>query len=350
MNCYIETASTSLECIENCVRSNEEGAIVNLSPDFLIRSDIADKDNAFPSFDFINQLPPRDEQKGFENIEEMLDFYKNYKDISELWTIVKKGWTLTNSGNLDLAQKTFSKYRPQNFDGEPKLNYVLFDFCSRICNPERHSIFEGMGDEASTAKIDHPETYTKFIDYISNEISYEHMDRYLNTFKDYFSCYSDFSQTLMYSQNNINIPADFKATSANFSKTKQFYGNAFENITSNLTTIACINNINSGREYDQFEKMDIKQYKKINKANKINPLKSNPAFNQIEQCLKSDIRNASHHAWIKYRSGIVEYKSGGTGKLNKLPYPEYLYLCNEILIYTASLLKLDLAVTFNEPN
>jgi len=347
MHCYKETASTSLELLENCKQSEyNEGNVINLSPDFLIKEGDAHLDDIFPAIELIRSLPKATESPSFKSVEEMTEFYKNYKSLPQLWKTVKKGWTLTKSGNEKLAKTILSEYKPDGYEGPPKLNHVVFDFCSRICHPLRHDIFESIGLEAESARKNHEEEYKNLIDYIKTELKNESMEKYLEIFKEYFSAFDDFEQTLVYAQYNIALSDNQKATSCNFSKTKQFYGNAFETLTSNLTTLACLNNVANGRSYDKFERMNLKQYKKLDKASRIGPLKSNAQLAIFESCLKSEIRNASHHSSMKYSKGLITYRSGGNGAERTINYSEYLLLCNEIIIFISSLLKLELAMTF----
>ncbi len=158
--------------------------------------------------------------------------------------------------------------------------------------------------------------------------------------KEYFSCFTDFSQTFTHAQLNIELPPSYEASSSAFSKTKLFYGNAYENLTTNVATLACINNISAGRKFDEFLTMDLKQYLTINKANRCNPFKDVVPLMNIGQCLESTIRNASHHGGMKLINNgrTIQYRSGGNGAQRTMSYLDYTKACNEMVLSTCALL------------
>jgi hypothetical protein len=104
-----------------------------------------------------------------------------------------------------------------------------------------------------------------------------------------------------------------------------FYGNAFEALTSNVTVLACLNNIMNGRSYDTFDKMDLAKYLTIDKAKRGEPFKDTQPFFDFSRDLDSVLRNASHHGAMKIEQNnqIISYRSGGTGALRTIPYFRY---------------------------
>lgn len=261
---------------------------------------------------------------------------------------MKKGWSLTSKGKLELAAKTLEHYRKEQFKDPSELQYVLFDFCCQMLMPQKYHLFEDAAEHCEkTGKI-HVAEFQNFRSFFKPGVAAENLDRYFETFKEFFSCFSDFSQTLTHIQYGIALPDDFGASSYAFSKTKLFYGNAFETLTSNVAVLACLNNIGEGRKFDQFVSMDLKKYLTINKANRCNPFKDTPQFQQICSCLDSTIRNASHHGGMKLINNgkVVQYRSGGDGKLRKMSYLSYLGQCNEIMLSCCALLALELAIAF----
>jgi hypothetical protein len=176
----------------------------------------------------------------------------------------------------------------------------------------------------------------------------ENLDRYFETFQEFFNCYSDFSQNLIHIKYGIELPSDFVASSHAFSKTKLFYGNAFETLTSNIVVLACLNNIDGGRKFDQFVTMDLNKYLTINKADRCKSFKDVVQFQRLCACLDSTIRNASHHGGMKLieKGKVIQYRSGGSGQLRKMSYLSYLNQCNEIMISCCALLALELIIAF----
>jgi hypothetical protein len=189
--------------------------------------------------------------------------------------------------------------------------------------------------------------YHRFKDYYLSSLYSEHLERYFDIFSEYFQDYSEFNQTLMYAQYGLPLPPKAQASSRGFKRTKMFYGNAFEALTSNFTVLACLNNILNGRKYDTFDKMDLSKYLAIDKANRGNPFKDTQPFFEFARDLDSVLRNASHNGAMKIDrdNKVVSYRSGGTGVLHTIPYSEYLYKCNEIFLRVAALLLLELTIS-----
>ena len=127
-----------------------------------------------------------------------------------------------------------------------------------------------------------------------------------------------------------------------------FFGNAFESLTSNIAILACLNNIHNGRNFDEFETMDLDKYLTINKANRANPFKDTAPYNDLCICLDSTLRNASHHGAMKIdqKGRIIHYRSGGTGSNRNITYKEYIDKCNAIMLSCCALLSMELAIAF----
>ena len=353
MDCNPATASVQIKEIKNCDRGMEEGTIINLSPGFPIQKEDLHRDLAFPSFQHTQAFSKIQDELGiqapsFSSLEEAREWALSHKGLNDIWPIVKKGWSLTSRRKLELAKNTLKQYREGQFNDPPELQYVLFDFCSRFLMPKKYHLFEGAADHCKQIGKIHMGEFQSFRSYFKSELATHNLDRYLETFKEYFNCFSDFSQTLMHIQHGIELPDDFEASSYAFSKTKLFYGNAFETLTSNVTVLACLNNISNGRKYDQFMGMDLKKYTTINKANRCNPFKDTPPFQEICACLDSTIRNASHHGGMKLinKGKVIQCRSGGDGKLRTMSYLSYLNKCNEIMLSCCALLALELTIAF----
>jgi hypothetical protein len=153
----------------------------------------------------------------------------------------------------------------------------------------------------------------------------------------------------MFSQYGLPLPEESQASSQGFKRTKMFYGNAFEVLTSHFTILACLNNVRNGRPYDQFNTMALSKYLSIDKAKRGNPFEDAKPFFEFARDLDSVLRNASHHGAIRIEqdSQVITYRSGGTGALHTMPYAKYLYKCNEIFLRVAALLMLELTIAFD---
>lgn len=176
------------------------------------------------------------------------------------------------------------------------------------------------------------------------DLKSERFENYSDIFSEYFKAYGEFNQTLLYVRLEQQLDAEKVATSTNFDLTKMFYGNAFEVLGSHLDLPAAINNILSGRLYDQMEKMDLKQYRTINKANRTTCFVNNQELSWLVSEYDSTVRNASHHRWFKLNQerNVITYRSGGTGATNKISYAEYLYRCNKLTMQLMSLACIEL--------
>lgn len=347
----VDHKNVSLKIVdkENCRGGSSEGVIVNLSPSFPVLADQLHQDLAFPAMDHIRDFMAAQMALGARPV--LAADFANQRDKmlanrpSVLWPILDKAWSLHSRGRHDLAQAKVDEYFGES--GTTKaLAEAQFDFCQRMLAPGRISIFEDLAKFASEANTKYPDEFERFVKHFRDNLFREDLDRFHETFKEYFSCYTDFSQTLMHSQLDIAIPPDYEATSAAFAKTKLFYGNAFENLTTNVAVLACLNNVAKGRRFHEFQSMDLKKYLTIDKANRCNPFKDEPALMAVGRCLDSTIRNASHHGGMRLinRGRQIQYRSGGSGAQRTMRYLDYVKMCNEILLSSCALCAFQLMI------
>lgn len=348
-----EKASVNVECVSNCEPGKEEGLVVNLHPDFTIPEDQLHQDQVFPWLEHVEKITKEQAEilggfPGFDDLDEMPDFALKIQSTIDGWGKIKKAWSLTQNGRGDLAKVYLDSYQDHGFEGPHELNYVLFDFGRKLLIPRKASIFS----EASTLTVEISKTYKseyiRFGEYYLAKLHNEHMQRYFDILSEYFRDFTEFKQTLLFSQYALPLPEGAQASSSSFKTTKMFYGNAFEVLTSNFTLLACLNNVAQGRPYDQFEAMDLPKYLTIKKANRSNTFKDTLPFFAFAETLNSTLRNSSHHgAMSTDRMGrVISYMSGGTGALRRMSYAEYLYECNELFLRIVAMLMLELAIAF----
>ncbi|VAW45275.1 hypothetical protein MNBD_GAMMA03-550 [hydrothermal vent metagenome] len=353
MNVDFVNVITSVKFIDNCEIGKKEGLIVNLHPELTVPADQIHADNAFPWLEHTHDIiTAQNEHLGgdpnFKKLIEAQDSIGATHTPTEGWAIIKKSWSLFNNGRLDLALNNLESYKDLHYDSPLELNHVLFDFCTRLLGPIRYSIFKNSAELIEQIVKKYPDEYYKFNKYYTETLQADHLHKYFEVMTDYFRDYSEYSQTATFVQNGLPLPEDNKATSSAFKRTKMFYGNAFETLTSNISVLACLNNIHNGRAYNEFENMDLKKYMTINKANRGKPLSNTPQFYEFACNIDSTLRNASHHGAmnINKHSGIISYRSGGTGSLKRMPYSKFLFESNELYIRIISLLMLELAIAF----
>lgn len=213
-------------------------------------------------------------------------------------------------------------------------SYIINEFFDSIFYPKITNI---VGDIISKLDDFENKVFYDLMSYWDKELREQNQHRYLNTLSDYFRNRDHFGQIALYSRIDVDVD-NLIISSKSFEQIKLYYGDAYEALTSNMTIIACLNNIMSGRGYDEFKSMSLSKYLEINKANKANPFKDNPIFEVFaEEDIESSIRNGSHHASIWHDGEKVMYRSGGTGAQHDIPYSRYLDLCNKLTIKLAAI-------------
>lgn len=348
---------TELKLVENCELSDSEGAVVNLHPEYTVPEDQVHKDGVFPWLrDFHTVidaqkkwLPENYNEEKHKNWHDYRDLLLSIESVPESWMKLKKGWSLYRNGQDDLSIKVLQEYKSDNFKESPSLENVLFHFCSTYLAPKNLDIFKTIYEFSVGVAQQNNISFSKFRSYYRKSLKTEHMDRYFDIFSDYFKNFSEYNQLMIYQKFGIPTPEGQIVTSSAFKRTKMFYGDAFEALTSNFTTIACLGNIFSGREFDTFEKMDLKTYLTINKANRSKPFENLPEFKSFIDCVDSTLRNASHHSSmnIDNKNNII-YRSGGTGAKRSMSYSEYLCKCNKIMFNIVALLMLELTIAHSD--
>lgn len=347
--------STKLDFCENCEQADEEGTIVNLNPHFLMSETDQGQDQ---NFSWMSQshyimgnssippiLVPRPHLKGIK----FRDTYEELGGIyctSELWSTIKKGWSLTNNHKQALAQKVLKKYKPSHFKGPFTLHAVLNDFLYCQTLPRAYVYFDRAKECLEVANFEYSEELKRFAKYYRDNLRTTHQERYFDIFSSFFENFSEFDQAILYVKNCVPVIEGYIASSHGFNKTKMFYGNAFEAFTSNIVVLACLNNILEGRKFDEFLSMDLAKYQTINKANRGNPFSENGQLNPFLDCIESPLRNASHHGSIKLinKGKEIQYQSGGTGAIHVMTYSKYLEKCNMISLRLASLYLFETAL------
>jgi hypothetical protein len=353
MEIDFQKLNTDLIPLENCELGFDEGKVVNLHPELPIPSDDLHTDMSFPWLGFVHEhfpledIPPTFESENFK-ITDMHMALGGTFSISTAWEPLKKAWSLTLNDKNDLASTFLTKYaETTNYKESLKLDSIIFHFSTMLVSPGKYHLFENVAKEIESIKNNNPLRFSEFQTYFKNELLLEHREKYLDIYSNYFKQFTEYSQVLLYSKNCKDIDETFKTTSANFKKTKMFYGDAFEIITASFTVLACLNNLKNGRPFDTFESMNLSKYVTIDKAKRSNPFKNINCFREFSDCIDSTIRNASHHKSMKIdKNKIISYRSPGSANWKKLPYIKYLYMCNEIMLSICALHMVELLIAY----
>lgn len=350
-----KNASWKFNFIENAKQANQEGSVINLDPDFPIEKEMQHLDGISTRIGQFHKISKKqrellgyDPSMSLEEAREIIKFCINEK---EEWKGLKKCWSLTKNGHDKLAQKKVEEY-DKYYKKEPLDNFNdwLFKFCFKIGGKPYNEKFEKIANQLKLA-IDNTVEFNKFENYFNKELFSLHQNKYYEIFKEYFIAYDTFNQVHLYTKIGLDIPKDFTLSLFEFDKIKMFYGNCYEVITSSFEILACLNNIISGRAFDTFDKMTLKDYKQIDKSGRHNPFALNADFSCICDCLDNQIRNASHHGsfnndissqTIKYRSG-----KGGTGSEQIINYLDYVILCEKIFCSVSVMVRIELLLNHN---
>ena len=307
-------------------------------------------DQAFRWLRHVAQVGKRQQELGYtspsaELIEDLKALSSQSQTYPERWAIVRKAWSLTHSGQSALAAQELKKYRLPEANTDPQLEEVQFDFCAGLLQ-SKATLFVDARALLESVIAQFPNEIGRLAHWYREHWGRDHLERYFDMLSQYFKEFGEFSQSLLLRQYGLPIGESEVASSQMFSRTKMFYGNAFEALMSNVEVLACLNNILSGRPFDQFASMDLKKYVTINKGRRAEPFADTPPLAAFAMGVNFALRNASHHGAIRLDqgSGMITYGSDGTAGTKKMRYIEYLALCSEILLQLAALLMFELVL------
>ena len=171
-------------------------------------------------------------------------------------------------------------------------------------------------------------------DYYAQHFAHDLLNGSHEIVAEYIKHYSEYSQVFqIYLDTGASLGGSSRPSSSAFNKTKMFYGNAFEHMTTHLILAALLNNIVQGRPYDKFETLTLQNYLDLDKASRARPFRNNTSLSKITEGLNNKIRNASHHRRMEFdpNTGTVMYRSSKSGDYEFISYGDYLMLCNSIL-------------------
>ncbi len=347
LNLDYENITTELIMLENCEEGKEKGIIVNVHPDFAISKEKINEECFSPFLQYVSDNIINHDADIEQTNEQRQREIQRSLFLSEEWKDLKRAWSLKLNDNIELSE-TITNNSSDKFDYEEDLDSVndwIFRFCYRMLSPGKLYLFYDATEYIrDNVILKYRSEMKRFRDFYINNLYEEHLERYFEAYSEFFSNYSEYSQLLNYMKQDTNLPKNYTVSSNDFQKTKMFFGNAYEHLTSNLTILAYYNNIANGRSFDQFETMDLNKYLTINKANRANPFKDTRPFYRLADCLDSSLRNASHHGSVKFnkKKKKIVYRSGGTGAERNISYTEYLMKCNNLLFSLSALLMLEM--------
>ena len=346
-----ENLGYAFRCVENCVEGESEGEVLNISPHFVITREMVNEDQSFGWMQQAAELFRLNESGGEKppgaRGVDVYDALGGMSNLPELWLHVRKAWRLSRNKRIGLAKSQLRKYTPPGYGGSLSFDDVLFDFSWRLLRPKWTDEFEKAKSAIERTQKAYPKEHDRFWRYYIKELRASNLARYVDIYTEYVRDFSEYDQVLLHVKSHAEIPSGCVATSSEFENTKMFYGNAFENYTSNLVVLACLNNVAEGRPFDLFRSMDLKRYLKTNKAGRGRAFESREELKPFLGSLDSSLRNASHHKSMSLvdHHRMIEYRSGGTSAKKEISYSSYLGKCNEIVLCSAMLLMIELWFT-----
>ena len=329
-------------------QQDDEGlTIINLHPNFAFDVTEIHADFTFASMSYLNKISPFMRMVPGKCQDVAMQF--DIPNATFLWGHIKKILYLrdneSQSKTVIKTIKIYEQERKKIFPDTIIINYydATFNFFHGLFYPKFENLFTPASSLIEKTKNNFPVEFNNYKNYYLENFKKEGQLKYLSIFSDYFKLRTELGQMLIHARIN-DFDIDNKVVgSRNFDIVKLFYGQAYETLTSQFVTFACMNNILSGRKYDEFQAMTLNKYiKDLDKSQKANPFAALREFHSFADHLDSALRNGSHHASIWREGSIVKYRSGGTGAKREMNYSRYLYLCNELIIAISALYLLEL--------
>ncbi|MBL0672137.1 hypothetical protein JD504_15370 [Aeromonas hydrophila] len=270
-------------------------------------------------------------------------------NAGELWKTIK---TIINMEDKNVPGKIYNR-QLQAYNSTRKKHGVhyniqnsadaLHDFLDSLFYPKINNISQPIISLIDS--LFNQDKLNDFIKFYDSEILEQNKIRYLSILSDYFKYRDILGQIVTHARIDNDDVDNLIVASKNFDDVKLYYGQAYETLTSHFTILACLNNLLSGRRYDEFKAMTLNKYiNDLEKAKKHNPFKDEGIFEPFTECLDSSLRNGSHHASIWRDGEVIKYRSGGTGAEKDISYSRYLHYCNKITISIAALLLIELKI------
>ena len=190
-----EKITTELILLENCERGNEEGAIINLHPDFAISANKLNKDFVFPFIDYVsdNRISKGTDFK--PPSAKLQNQIQRSLFLSEEWEDLKRAWSLMLNDNIELSKNlTHISVDKYNYDdGLDSVNDWIFRFSQRILSPSKLSLFhEAAAYIRENVVLKYRLELRRFKEFYIENLYKAHMERYLEVYSEFFSHYSEY--------------------------------------------------------------------------------------------------------------------------------------------------------------
>ncbi|ESN22847.1 MULTISPECIES: hypothetical protein [Enterobacter cloacae complex] len=338
---------------ENCtlIEFNMDHRVINFHPACAFNKDEIHDGKSFPSINLIKMIDPymrKPENARMLSASHLFDIPNAPTKWGQLKLISKH----ISEGNNKKAQATAKLYMSARneeiniYSDDTLYSYMAlqYEFLDWLFYPRIHDIATPI--MAKITELKENNLLDDFYDYYKQNFKIENHQRYINIYSDFMSRRDHFGQLIYHARINNDDIEEKIISSKNFDQIRNYYGDAYETLTSNMCILACLNNINDGRKFDEFKSMSLGKYvNDVSKDKKTGPFKDNPLFSAFcEDDLESTIRNGSHHASIWHEGEIIRYRSGGTGAQREISYTKYIHLCNKLTLKIVSLWIIELHI------
>ena len=308
-----------------------ECTVVNLATGFLIPKDKVSDEKYFPALNFFMQPKLRPFMMPNRGNQIVGGLFEGFPGAARAWTPMCRAARFNLKNDADRTIEHLAKLRKET--GFPEASYegYLFYFVGSFVGKAFREKFFDLLDWCVAIVDKSPEHIKEF--YV--EFSGLHKDRvteYLSVLSDYFASYTDFEQTLVYARLGLECEADGQVSANDFNSTKMFYGNAFEVMGSHLDFFVALNNLDSGRGYNELSQCSLDKYRQFDKSGRMKALEGVAEISNVIVEYDNMIRNASHHRWFRLSGDrqSISYKKSASSMETILPYSEYSLRCNKM--------------------
>lgn len=255
-----------IEAEENCALvEHSECLVVNFHPNCAFDKNQIHKEKIFPSIELTGLIFPHMRKPTNQKILSASHLF-DIPNAPLKWGQLRLIARLINDSNIKKAQKIAesymsarqseiniyekNKYYPYTYLVNEFMDWLFYPRINDITSP----IIKELNKLKETNKLD------DFYAFYKERLRKENQQRYINIISDYMARRDHFGQLLYYARIYLDNIDDKIISSKNFDIIRNFYGDAYETLTSNMTIIACVNNILDGRPFDEFKSMTLNKY------------------------------------------------------------------------------------------
>jgi len=251
------------------------------------------------------------------------------------WERLQVCWRLERSGKYFLAGKYLSLLDPEartsSWFAAVRLGHRLFGTNEGLLIEVRKVLAQN-ASEASRLVMEHAYKWT------SEFTEAEHQ-----VFSEFFKRWDAFSQVYLYVQHDLQMPRDPAATSVDFEHVRGFYSMAQEFFAKQIGLLTALNNIKTGRNFDQLNKISLEKYFNTDNAKRCENFQENAIFCTAASEYDSGLRNAEAHNWLRAtaKTQHLRYMQGGNGAVVEMRYVDYLQKSMQMFRQICHLMQLE---------